>query len=72
MSAKARRTVCPVLLGFATLLASAGCSLCNDPHYNRFAPESDRLHLRHRADAAVTSAERHLDNGRQRLDNIIE
>ena len=61
-----------VPLCLVNLLAATGCSLRNDPHYNRFAPARDRPHLARRADSGVTAAERSLDNGGQRLDNIID
>jgi hypothetical protein len=60
------------LLLAAILLATTGCSLRNDPHYNRFCPTGGRPGATQRTDKLVTSAEHALDNGRQRLDNFID
>jgi hypothetical protein len=56
----------------AVLGSAAGCSLRNDPHYNRYAPQHDQLRLTHRADQAMNAAEHGLDNARQRIENIID
>jgi len=54
------------------VLLTAGCSLRDDPHHNRFAPARDQPRVLQRADGLVTSAEQALDNAEQRIDNIID
>jgi hypothetical protein len=66
------RTAARAGLLLAVLLTVAGCSLRNDPHYNRFAPTADRPAVLKRADGLVTSAEHALDNAEQRVENIID
>lgn len=60
-----------VLAALAALLMS-GCSLSADPHYNRFAPRTDKPVLTERADDVMNAANRGVDNAAQRLDNIID
>lgn len=61
-------------LGLAALAALLipGCSLRDDPHYNRFAPRTDKPVLTQRADDVMNAANRGVDNAAQRLDNIID
>jgi hypothetical protein len=66
------KTAVRASLLLAALLTLAGCSLRNDPHYNRFAPAGDQPALLKRADGLVTSAEHALDNAEQRVENIID
>ena len=59
-------------LAAAALLAAAGCSLRNDPHYNPHAPHNGAPTVMQRADRLANTAEQTLDNARQRLENIID
>jgi hypothetical protein len=59
-------------IGVGTLLfVLAGCSLRDDPSYNRYAPNNGDPTLLQRAERLVDSAEDALDNGQQRLENVL-
>jgi hypothetical protein len=53
-------------------LPAAGCSLRDDPSYNRFAPRDDQPHVTQRADHVMNAGQRALDNARQHAENIID
>jgi hypothetical protein len=58
--------------GAALLAAAAGCSLRDDPHYNRFSPHGGRRTVMQHAERAMQAAETGLDNAQRRVENIID
>ena len=60
-------------LGGAALLAAvAGCSLRDDPHYNRFSPTGGDPTVMQHAERLMQAAETGLDNAERRVENIID
>ena len=59
-------------LALLITLPAAGCSLRDDPGYNRFAPRDDQPHVTQRADHVMDAAGHALDNAQHRVENIID
>ena len=66
-----RRGKLACLVAAALLAVLAGCSLRNDPGYNRFSPARDNPRLMRRADGVMQAAGRGVDNAERRAENII-
>ena len=60
------------LAGAALLATAAGCSLRDDPHYNRFSPHGGNPTAMQHADRLMQAAETGLDNAERRVENIID
>lgn len=56
----------------AALFLLSGCSLRDDPRYNRFSPTGGKPTVLKQADRLVGAAEQALDNAERRFENIVD
>ena len=56
----------------ALLIVLAGCSLRDEPRYNRFSPNDGNPTVMQRAEQHMQAAEVGLDNAERRVENIID